>query len=242
MLRFFRQIRQRLLSESKFSKYLLYAVGEILLVVIGILIALQIDTWNNERNQHKLEIKSLKELRSDLQQSYNDIEADRNYFQSCTNSSQIILDVLENRKPYVDSLSGHFGGLFPSGATFSINQSTFENMRQTGESLIGNDSLRIHVTNFYTSWVNLYKEIQNRFLVLHYENLVKPAFLSRFQFVDRWKMIPRNYILLLDDQEFEQLIRFTAIQMAGVIQVQRSMMNEIESIVDEIDIELNTLE
>ncbi len=42
MLRFFRQIRQRLLTDHKFSKYLLYAIGEILLVVIGILIALQI--------------------------------------------------------------------------------------------------------------------------------------------------------------------------------------------------------
>ena len=53
MLRFFRQIRQRLLTDNKFSKYLLYAVGEILLVVIGILIALQIDTWKKCPNQNK---------------------------------------------------------------------------------------------------------------------------------------------------------------------------------------------
>jgi hypothetical protein len=49
MLRFFRQVRQRLLTDNKFSKYLLYAVGEILLVVIGILIAIQVDNWNQER-------------------------------------------------------------------------------------------------------------------------------------------------------------------------------------------------
>ena len=62
MLRFFRQIRQRLLTDNppdrasragKFSKYLLYAVGEILLVVIGILIALQIDSWNECGNIKK---------------------------------------------------------------------------------------------------------------------------------------------------------------------------------------------
>ena len=53
MLRFFRQIRHRLLTGNKFSKYLLYAVGEILLVVIGILIALQINTWNDNRIQEK---------------------------------------------------------------------------------------------------------------------------------------------------------------------------------------------
>jgi hypothetical protein len=51
MLRFFRQIRQRLLTENRFSKYLLYAVGEILLVVIGILIALQLDNWNEARRE-----------------------------------------------------------------------------------------------------------------------------------------------------------------------------------------------
>ena len=49
MIRFFRQIRQRLITDNKFSKYLLYAIGEILLVVIGILIALQVDSWNEER-------------------------------------------------------------------------------------------------------------------------------------------------------------------------------------------------
>ena len=49
MIKFFRKIRQRLLTESKFSKYLLYAIGEIILVVIGILIALGISNWNEER-------------------------------------------------------------------------------------------------------------------------------------------------------------------------------------------------
>jgi hypothetical protein len=46
MFHFFRKIRQRLLTDNKFSKYLLYAVGEILLVVIGILIGFQVDFWN----------------------------------------------------------------------------------------------------------------------------------------------------------------------------------------------------
>ena len=49
MIKFFRKIRQRLLSENKFSKYLIYAIGEIVLVVIGIIIALQINNWNENR-------------------------------------------------------------------------------------------------------------------------------------------------------------------------------------------------
>jgi uncharacterized membrane protein YgaE (UPF0421/DUF939 family) len=46
MINFFRKIRQQLLTENKFSKYLIYAIGEILLVVIGILIALSINNWS----------------------------------------------------------------------------------------------------------------------------------------------------------------------------------------------------
>ena len=53
MLRFFRKIRNKLLTDNRFGKYLLYAIGEILLVVIGILIALWIDNWNEEKNQQE---------------------------------------------------------------------------------------------------------------------------------------------------------------------------------------------
>jgi hypothetical protein len=55
MLKFFRKIRQQLLAESKFSKYLIYALGEIVLVVFGILIALQVNNWNIQRNNVLLE-------------------------------------------------------------------------------------------------------------------------------------------------------------------------------------------
>ena len=73
MLRFFRQIRQRLLTNNKFSKYLLYAVGEILLVVIGILIALQVDNWNEEQKT-EVEIRAifarvLTELENNIEES-----------------------------------------------------------------------------------------------------------------------------------------------------------------------------
>ena len=46
MIKFFRKVRQKLLKENRFNKYVLYAIGEIVLVVIGILIALQINNWN----------------------------------------------------------------------------------------------------------------------------------------------------------------------------------------------------
>lgn len=60
MIKFFRRIRQKLLSENKFSKYLVYALGEIVLVVIGILIALQINNWNEDR-KNAIEEKAILE-------------------------------------------------------------------------------------------------------------------------------------------------------------------------------------
>lgn len=66
MIRFFRKIRQQLLSQDKFSKYLLYAVGEILLVVIGILIALQINNFNEDRKARDKEQIVLKNLKEDF--------------------------------------------------------------------------------------------------------------------------------------------------------------------------------
>lgn len=71
MIKFFRQIRQNLLSEDKTGKYLKYAIGEIVLVVIGILIALQLNNANEKSKlnlQGKIYTQSLiAELKSDLQ-------------------------------------------------------------------------------------------------------------------------------------------------------------------------------
>ena len=66
MLRFFRQIRQRLIADNKITKYLLYALGEVFLVVIGILIALQINNWNEERKTRLQDREFLNNLKVEL--------------------------------------------------------------------------------------------------------------------------------------------------------------------------------
>lgn len=82
MIRFFRQVRRQFLSESKFGKYLLYAIGEIVLVVIGILIALQINNWNNRRILDGNEMKSYQNIKNQLledQKELNEVKAFNNY-------------------------------------------------------------------------------------------------------------------------------------------------------------------
>ena len=66
MIKFFRQIRQNLIMENNTSKYLKYAIGEIVLVVIGILIALQINNWNEDHKLKNEELKILLELNNAL--------------------------------------------------------------------------------------------------------------------------------------------------------------------------------
>ncbi len=67
MIKFFRKIRFDLMGKNKTGKYLKYAVGEIVLVMIGILLALQINNWNNDRIERKLESNILNEILVNLE-------------------------------------------------------------------------------------------------------------------------------------------------------------------------------
>jgi hypothetical protein len=108
MIKFFRHIRQRLLNENKFSKYLIYAVGEIVLVVIGILIALQINTWNDIDKRSELKqvyyhqlLKDLitdKEYLNEKLNFYNDRIADyETYLNSYEKPNLSPIEVLQNQ-------------------------------------------------------------------------------------------------------------------------------------------------
>ena len=69
MITIFRRIREKLIASGSVSKYLLYAIGEILLVVIGILIALQVNNWNEARFQQKISDQTVDNLRIELQEA-----------------------------------------------------------------------------------------------------------------------------------------------------------------------------
>ncbi|MDX1471529.1 MAG: DUF6090 family protein [Flavobacteriaceae bacterium] len=75
MIKFFRSIRSKSISQSRFGKYLLYALGEIILVVIGILIALQINNWNEGKIERKTEKEYLENMLEDLRSDMQKYEA-----------------------------------------------------------------------------------------------------------------------------------------------------------------------
>ena len=238
MIKFFRKIRQQLFTESKYSKYLLYAVGEIVLVVIGILLALQVNNWNEGRKLKIQEVKTLKELRTDLLQNLNDLESNINDLQTCKISNEIILNHIENKLPYNDSLDYHFAMLYPY-IVFSVNQNTYDNLKQTGFYLISNDTLRKAISNLYGNLYYIYKNSENNYLIKHYDNHLKPMFISEFvTFEYGTSMKPKNYSSFIKNSEYKQNINFTIQACESFIVAQSFIKKEVQSIINLIEREI----
>lgn len=104
MIKFFRKIRQNLLSEGKTTKYFKYAIGEILLVVIGILIALQINTWNENRKSEKRSINYMKNLIIDLKTDVNEFNQNLKSYQKDIIEIESVLMSNDYKKLEVDSI------------------------------------------------------------------------------------------------------------------------------------------
>jgi len=90
MIKFFRKIRQNLLSEGKTGKYLKYAIGEIILVVIGILIALQINNWNEQRKIAITEQQILNDIRIELKSNIEKLRSVNAYNKQSLENSRIL--------------------------------------------------------------------------------------------------------------------------------------------------------
>jgi hypothetical protein len=95
VIKFFRKIRQRLVTENKFSKYMLYAIGEITFVVIGILIALQINNWNENRNNHIEETALLEQLQSEFQSNLEQLNQETVMRDEIIHASLKLLDYVD---------------------------------------------------------------------------------------------------------------------------------------------------
>ena len=170
MLTFFRKIRKSLIENSSTRKpasptgrYILYAIGEIALVVIGIIIALQVNEWNNRRNLRSLEITTLRDIKASLETDIIHInrsieEADKNRA-----SMDIILDHLATDQPYADSLKYHFGNICGTWA-FTINRSVFESLNSEGLALISNKELRLELVKLYDVQATGQKERKQQML------------------------------------------------------------------------------
>lgn len=151
MIKFFRKIRQQLLTENKFSKYVIYAIGEIVLVVIGILIALQLNTWKENNTNRQVETTYLKGILNNLDQDINSlklllengneqVESYAMLLRAFTNSSNDIYS-----KTFLRAISKSQSSYIYLGHSI-----VFEDMKSSGKiNFIKSDALRFEILEYY---------------------------------------------------------------------------------------------
>jgi hypothetical protein len=140
MIPFFRKIRKTLADDNKPLKYFRYAIGEIVLVVFGILIALQINNWNEIRKYKNLEIVTLLEIQKGLNQALKENERAEKANLGTIKSYEILLEHFEKKLPYSESVSVHFRRLM-AWQEPDFNYAGFELFKNRGPDLISNDSI-----------------------------------------------------------------------------------------------------
>ena len=243
MIKFFRKIRQKLLSENKFSKYLIYAIGEIILVVIGILIALGINNWNNEQKDNQAEVKYLSQIKKSLKE--NDlilkerIESDKRLLKL----GGQLYNHIKTQKKLNDSIK-QILVVLQYDQMVSFNMAAFENLKNDGLSFISNDDLKFEIINIYDKEL---KYIQNIF-ANQFENylsgVINPFFSENFEFVSYKKKIiiePNNYQELLSNKKTTNIISMVNTMRSFAISNYTDTQKKINEILIELEKEIKTL-
>lgn len=238
MITIFRKIRQGLFKEGRFSKYLLYAIGEIVLVVIGILIALQLNNWNADYQAGKEELKLLREMRdnlaTDLEDCYWNIEKQ----QDLRKSNLAILSHLENRSPFHDSLTYHYGNLIYS-TTQKRNMATYDHLKSKGIDLVRNDSLRRNITTVYSERYYFIEKLELEYDNPYQLNHVVPQLNSKLILNKEEKAgRPINISMLQEDDVFKGTIRMNADIRADMIKRYTRLSMDIQALIDQLEEEL----
>ena len=208
MIKFFRNIRHKLLENNRGSKYLLYAVGEILLVVIGILIALQINNWNEQQKERREEIKLLKNFKSSIEGDTARINYFLHEFGTINNSINILLNHIKADHPYHDSLNFRF---LNSTAVWAprIDEEIFATMTASDLNIISNEDLKKKILSYYSFAKKVFDTSISR-----YHDVVasasKDIFSTRFDGLWNTRdgaMIPHDFKALKNDKIYNYFLK-----------------------------------
>ncbi|WP_104736290.1 DUF6090 family protein [Hanstruepera ponticola] len=238
MIKFFRKIRQDLLSEGKTGKYLKYAIGEIVLVVIGILIALQINNWNESRKESNYEQKFLNELKSDFLYNKEELSSNIKQASDLANNGDSIIAILSLTKKDVDLIKvfNHTKKLH-GYSTFDPSNGALNNLMSSGNlNIIKNDSLRMQLSK-WPAMVEDVKEDEKR-LIEYGDTWLEPLYLKYFYYKSGSKEIdPR----LLDDVQFENIVRTMRGRANYIVENYKTLEMEIDKMLTDINGEVNSI-
>jgi len=204
MINFFRKIRKKLADDNKPLKYARYAIGEILLVVVGILIALQINNWNDNREKRKLELSTIHEFRFALTQDTLKLISAKQRLLNSYSTTVELLSHIESEKPYIRLLDS----LISKSYTFhtptfeQFNTAAFDLLKERGLDIISNENLRREIINHYTNnhtviigWFANVQKVHGLQVDRLYGNFKIDQDLG-----GRMKMYPNDYDLILKDK------------------------------------------
>ena len=259
MFRFFRQIRQRLITDNKFTKYLLYAVGEILLVVIGILIALQVDNWNEARLARQNELVVAQDIYLELLENREYLDETLKMWKQRKEYIRVLSDTLvsENlnitQKVFDSLLTGSlsFGNFSPkrnkldrvlSSEIFEFGQS-----KDIIREMMNLSGLYDDLNEYFDYNVDTWKQIVQPYLISHYSfRNLNSGFLGDRQSRKDFKI---NHKKLLADPVFDNIIENMDGDVSPFIRrLERSLENIdeltalLESSFPEMDTEVITSE
>lgn len=209
MISVFKNIRRKFFNEGNFFQYGRYALGEMLLIVGGILLALYLNNLNEKKNLQQDQVKVLSEIISNLDGSIQaferTIQTEKNYLLF----NKQIVEHLENKLPYDPSLDMAFGTYF---WTISTNPVTgaYDHLKEKGLDLIESDSLRQSISFLFESEFTILKEENELWSNSFQQNISYPYHVHHFrkyfpedQHSENYEFArPNNYSELLGDAYF----------------------------------------
>jgi hypothetical protein len=242
MIKYFRRFRQRLISENlpsgqagKFSKYLLYAIGEIVLVVIGILIALSLNNWNQNityKNELKLIIK---EVHNDLNQDLSYLNEEVNNIKIFNNNIDNLLNNGNNMSP--DSLLNAITKVHSVTSFIPVNFG-YNKLNKHPRTDILSDSLLNNLSIYYSKFSNQMNNTSFEGLSMYSLNLFRDYLIKYgFPLTNRNLEGPKDLSILnniINDIEFIGILRNNkynrSVQLSGFIEARKQVEKSLEMI------------
>jgi len=241
MIHFFRKIRRNLLEKNNLTKYLLYAIGEILIVMIGILIALNINNWNENRKINITEIKIIKEMKINLRTDLTDVRWNIDFLNKNKNANHIVLKSLNTPDNYSDTLNLYYANISYSLPMFTNNTSAFENLKSIGFNIIKNDSLRMAITELYSNKYIYLLKLENEYFDNFNAAVLSPQVINNIIADSIWiSAKPINLLELSMNHKFKMAIKENIYWMNTVMPIYVNIEDEIVTIINQIDSEIKS--
>ena len=194
-----------MINENKVSKYLLYAIGEIVLVVIGILIALSINNWNEDNKERVKEKHVLEDIMNNLNRNNEIIRNSLLTINEMDKSSNVILSIFHDKKPYSDTLDVHFHESTRSGGLlFPLSTEGYESLKNAGFDIIRSDSMKDQILELFEISYKRIKE-KGQWTVaksVAFNNYMFTVFRGELP----GRLIPINYNQLMNDTRYISLV------------------------------------